>query len=111
MPVVIEPVVNEEKLSALLAEQCESESLDYKDCEDLNDTGTVIEITKDVAAMMAFGGYIVIGVDKRGVPTGNMTAALAILFDEATLRPKLAAYLDAVAPQLGQQLGVVVRNP
>ena len=83
MPVVIEPVVTEEKLAALLAEQCESESLDYKEREDLNDTACLIEIAKDVAAMMAFGGYLVVGVDNRGIPTRNMTPRLAKLFDEA----------------------------
>lgn len=91
--VVVEPVVNREKLYALLAEQCESESLDYKDLADLGDTATRVEIAKDVAAMQARGGYLVIGVDNNGRPTGSMTAALARQFDEARLRPVLAQYL------------------
>lgn len=91
--IVVEPVVNEEKLAALLAEQCESEALDYKDAEDLTDKRSLIEITKDIAALQAVGGYLVIGVDGRGVPTGKMIPALAKHFDEATLRPMLAKFL------------------
>jgi hypothetical protein len=91
----IEPVVTAEKLSRLLAEQVESESLDFKQVCDLNDRRGLVEIAKDVGAMMGTGGYIVIGVDDRGALTTEMTTKLASLFDEANLRQKLIHYLTA----------------
>jgi hypothetical protein len=108
--VVVEPVVNLEKLYALLAEQCESESLDYKDLADLGDTATRVEIAKDAAAMQARGGYLVIGVDNSGRPTGSMTAALARQFDEARLRPALAQYLAEPITVLSAQHEIKCEN-
>jgi hypothetical protein len=90
---VIEPVVTEEKLRQLLDEQHESEALDYKAELSLDDTRGLVEFAKDVGAMQVDGGFIVIGADNGGNPTGRVTARDAKLFDEATVRPKLLRYL------------------
>lgn len=90
---VVEPTVNEEKLLSLLAQQCELPQLDYKEAVNLKDHRARIELAKDVAAMRAHGGYIVIGVDDGGEPSDLFTAELAAMFDEANLRPQLEKYL------------------
>ncbi|HZE69308.1 MAG TPA: hypothetical protein VE135_07305 [Pyrinomonadaceae bacterium] len=90
---VIEPVITEEKLRQLLDEQHESGSLDYKAQLSLDDTRSLVEFAKDVGAMQVDGGFIVIGADNGGNPTGRVTARHAKLFDEATVRPKLLRYL------------------
>lgn len=92
MPVV-EPFLNAEKVEQLLSEGGESETLDYKRTLDLNQTCDVVELAKDVAAMQVEGGYIVVGADDSGRPTGELTKEQAKLFDEATLRSKLLRYL------------------
>jgi hypothetical protein len=90
---VIEPIVTEEKLRQLLDEQHESEGLDYKSTCDLGERRDIVELAKDVGAMQVSGGFIVIGADDRGVPTGAMTPELARFLDEATLRAKLDRYI------------------
>lgn len=99
MAVVVEPIVTEEKLLALLGEQCEQFGLDYKETLNLGKghPADLIELAKDVAAMQSnpYGGYIVIGADNNGKVVAGLTAELARHFDEATLRPKLAKYLTA----------------
>lgn len=92
-PVVVEAVVNAEKLGELLAVGTETRSLDYKKAWDLQSTEGKVELAKDVAAMTAFGGYLVVGVDGAGTPTAQVTQAHADLFDEARLRPILEKYL------------------
>jgi len=92
-PVVVEPVVNGEKLRELLAWEAEYPTLDFKSDCDLSSTHDLIELAKDVGAMSVRGGFLVIGVDKRGRPTGAMNDEKARLFDEARLRPKLLRYL------------------
>lgn len=92
MPVV-EPVVTEEKLRQLLDEQHESESLDYKAKLCLSDARHLVEFAKDVAAMQIDGGFIVIGADDNGNPTGQVTPEDAKLLDESRARPKLARFL------------------
>lgn len=97
MAVVVEPVVHQEKLLALLAEQSEQSVLDYKRVLNLGkgDARDVVELAKDVAAMQAepHGGYIVVGADDHGQPVPDLTPDLAKHFDDATLRQKLAKYL------------------
>ncbi|MEU6025322.1 ATP-binding protein [Micromonospora sp. NPDC047134] len=92
-PIVVEPVVNVEKLHELLAWQAEYPTLDFKSECDLSLKHNLVELAKDVGAMSVRGGFLVIGVDKRGRPTGTLTDAQASLFDEARLRPKLLKYL------------------
>ncbi len=89
----MEPVVNAEKLRELLAWEAEYPTLDFKSECDLSLKRDLVELVKDVAAMSVRGGFLVIGVDKRGRPTGALTDAQASLFDEARLRPKLLKFL------------------
>lgn len=95
MSVVVEPVLTQEKLLALLAEGHEQPTLDYKRTLDLNERRDWIEITKDLAAMQAesAGGYIVVGADDHGVVVPELTDELSRLFDEATLRAKVKSYI------------------
>jgi hypothetical protein len=90
---VIEPVVTREKLGELLKEQNESECLDYKTTCNLNDTKQLVEIAKDIGAMSISGGFIIIGADNNGNPSGELAEASARLFDEATLRAKLRKHI------------------
>ncbi|WP_158854638.1 ATP-binding protein [Saccharothrix deserti] len=92
-PVVVEPVVNREKLLELLALETEYSTLDFKSRFDLGDKRDVVELAKHVGAMSVRGGYLVIGVDGHGKPTGDLTTEQAARFDEAQLRPKLLRWL------------------
>lgn len=85
--------IDEEKLRELLDEQGESETLDYKSECDLSQRGSVVELAKDVGAMQILGGYVVVGADSNGRPSGRLTAAAAQLLDESRLRAKLNRYL------------------
>ncbi len=92
MPAV-EPIVNEEKLNELLNVGHESAQLDYKRSSDLSSRDAVVELVKDVGAMMIDGGYIVVGADDNGNVVPDLTEAQARLFDDATLRGKFDRYL------------------
>src|SRR4051812_26350600 len=85
--------LNEETLVDLLNEGAERAGLDYKRECDLNDTAHRVELAKDLGAMQIHGGYIVVGADDHGTPTGLVTAAHARLFDQATVHAKLGKYL------------------
>jgi hypothetical protein len=79
-PVVVEPVVNREKLLELLALQAEYPTLDFKASCDLRKESpdqkrNQIELAKDIGAMSVRGGFLVIGVDGHGTPTGALTSA------------------------------------
>lgn len=90
-----EPVrlVSEETLRLLLAEQHESEVLDYKSSADLRDKRTLLELAKDIAAMQVEGGHLIIGADDRGAATGRVSSSEAELFDESRLRAKLRRWI------------------
>lgn len=90
---VIEPNVTKDKLVQLLDEGAESETLDFKETCDLSSKEDQVEAAKDVGAMLVDGGFIVVGADSQGRPTGRFTEAQAKLFDEATLRAKLAKWI------------------
>lgn len=92
-PVVVEPVVNREKLRELLALETEYATLDFKSGCNLADKRNQVELAKDVGAMSVRGGFLVIGVDGRGKPTGDLTVEQGKLFDEARLRPRLLKWL------------------
>lgn len=94
-PVVVDGVVSDEKLAELLALQTEYPELDFKRTIDLGATRDVVELAKDVGAMQVGGGYIVIGVDQHGTPTGRLDSADTRPFDEASLTPKLRRYLPS----------------
>jgi len=80
-------------LRDLLRAAHEHEALDYKRMLDLADGDALLDIVKDIAAFSAAGGYIVIGCDDRGHPSGMVTDAHATLFDESRLRAKVTRYL------------------
>lgn len=86
----------------LLAEQSEAVNLEYKRLRDLDTTEGVVKLALDVAAMQSEGGYIVLGVDDRGVPTGEVSARHADLLDEAVVHDKLRKYLP---PPLELRIG------
>jgi hypothetical protein len=85
-------LVTVEKLVQLLAEGTEFDTLDFKSDVDLRNRKDVVELVKDVAAMMAIGGYIVVGADDHGEPT-PWPPEHQKMFDEATVRPLIARYL------------------
>jgi Putative DNA-binding domain len=84
--------VSRERLLQLL-DHGEHADLDFKQTCDLNDRKTIVEMAKDVAAFAAAGGHIVVGVREDGSASGLFETGHAALFDEATLRPKLARYV------------------
>jgi hypothetical protein len=87
--------VSRDRLLQLL-DHGEGDDLDFKaDCN-LSDRQATVAIAKDVGAFSAAGGHLVIGVGEDGTPAGRLTRDAAALFDEATLRSKLAPqYLPA----------------
>lgn len=92
--VVVDGRVSDEKLAELLDLQAEQPQLDYKRVIDLSSTRSLVELAKDVGAMQLLGGYIIGGVDDRGVPTGEMNDGCDVrLFDESRLTPRLLRYL------------------
>lgn len=91
---VVEPVVTAEKLAYLLAVGCELASLDFKQKLDLDQHAELVEFAKDVAALRSCGGYLVIGADDNGKPSGALGTSLAAKFDEANLRQKLEKFLS-----------------
>jgi hypothetical protein len=92
--VAVEPgVVNADKLRALLAEQHESDTLEYKDVWDLDERKHVLELALAVGAVQSLGGYIVVGVDGSGQPTGNLTDRHVALLDPAVIDDKIGRYL------------------
>ena len=115
---VIERNVTKDKLVQLLDEGAESEALDYKEACDLSLTQDQVELAKDVGAMQVDGGFIVVGADTSGTPTGRFTAAQTTLLDEAKLRAKLRKWIPepldlatAVHEHNGNQLAVVYVGP
>jgi len=91
-PFALDGTVTAAKLRELLGVQTELTWLDYKgECE-ISGARGLVEITKDVGALMIQGGYLVIGADDTGAPVG-LPAQQAKLFDQATLSNKLAKYL------------------
>jgi len=93
-PVVLDGSVTAERLGGLLDLGRESPDLDYKGACDLAKTQDLVELVKDVAAMMMAGGYLVIGADNRGKPTGALSSKDTGKFDEARLRSKLEKYIE-----------------
>lgn len=92
-PVVVDGVLTDEKVSELLALGTEYAELDFKRTLDPADKRDQVELAKDVAAMQVRGGYIVIGVDEAGAPTGELAHIDLALFDEARLSARLRKWL------------------
>lgn len=83
--------VSADTLTALLDLQGEHDWLDHKRQCDLSSARGLVELAKDIGAMMITDGYIVIGADDTGRPAGDIERPE--LFDPATLHNKLARYL------------------
>jgi hypothetical protein len=73
-PVNVEPVVNREKLLELLAPEAEYPALDFKSGCDLSEKRALVELAKDVGAMSVLGGFLAVGVDGQGKPTGDLSS-------------------------------------
>ena len=95
--VMFEPLpLNDATVHALLSSGAERTGLDFKMTCDLDERQATVEIVKDIAAFAVYGGYIVIGADDRGSPSGQLSAKQAALFDEARLRPKIERYVHGI---------------
>src|SRR4051794_14306032 len=92
-PVVVDGIVTDEKVAELLGLQAEYPELDYKTAIDLASTEGKVELAKDVGALQARGGYILIGVNGDGTPSGQLDGADPRRFDEANLVPALLRWL------------------
>lgn len=93
--VVVEPVVNAEKLGEILSEGSESESLEFKGSCDLNDREDWVDFVAEAGAMQSQpdGGYIVVGLDDTGNVTNGLPDSQVRLYDQARVHDKLAAYI------------------
>jgi len=91
-PFALDGTISRDKLLELLAAQAELPELDFKTACDLNERGELVEITKDLGAMMIRGGYLVVGASDSGQVLG-LPNGQERLFDEATLVPKVTRYL------------------
>ena len=85
----------EKKVRALMSQGSEHEKLDYKTSIDTTNKGDIVEISKDIAAMLSSGGgSLLIGADDTGNASGTFTDDLYEKFDETILRAKLKKYID-----------------
>jgi hypothetical protein len=110
-PVVLDGLVSDETLGQLLGLQTEYPELDYKRFIDLSTTEGKVELAKDVGAMQVRGGYIVVGVDGHGVPSGALDESDRGLFDESRLAPMLLRWLPeplAIRSRVTERDGHVV---
>src|SRR5690349_18253868 len=110
--VVVEPIVNREKLAEVLNEGTESEPVEFKGFCDLTVTEDVVDLAAEAGAMQILpdGGYVVIGVDDHGVPTGGLSDAQAKLYDQATVHDKLSKYLPEPLTVLSRVHEVAGKN-
>lgn len=108
-PVPLDGIVSDARIVSLLELGTEYASLDYKASVAIDSKPGLVELAKDIGAMLSVGGYILIGVDQRGKPTGDMDAVATEQFDEARLRAKLRKYLPNDVLQLATQ-AVTIRG-
>jgi hypothetical protein len=87
--------MEEETLRFLLGQRGESELLEYKQTFNINDIEGKLKLVKTVSAMRTLGGWIVVGADSIGRPTGRLTPDVAKLFDETNLRQLVEQYLPS----------------
>lgn len=87
--------VDLDRLRALLARAAESDDLDFKATWDSTQNADLIELCKDIAAMesLSAGGYIVVGADDHGAPSGRFTPTKPSDFDEQKIRSRIAKVL------------------
>jgi hypothetical protein len=97
--IVVDGRTDEEKLHELLAAGAEEAALDFKASLDLSGKASKdsVEFAKDAISMgnLPAGGYLVIGVDDQGAPAHAQPPVAAEQFDSATLRAKVARYVEA----------------
>lgn len=87
--------VDLDSLKGLLARKAETDDLEFKSQWDPDQKADLIELCKDIAAMESLpdGGYIIVGVDDHGEPSGRFTAEPGRTFDEQKIRSKVASIL------------------
>lgn len=87
--------VDLDRLRLLLARGAESDDLEFKSTWDPQQKSDRFELCKDIAAIesLSDGGYIVVGADDRGAPSGTFAPEQASDFDEQKIRSKVAAML------------------
>lgn len=85
-----------DRLRELIAEQHEYEGLDYKSTSDPRNQRDLVELAKDIAAMSAEGGYVVVGSAGDGTAVGIEGNHVRRDFDEARLRGQLRRWLPEI---------------
>ncbi|TFC27617.1 ATP-binding protein [Cryobacterium sp. MDB1-18-2] len=87
--------VDIDRLRLLLARGAESDDLEFKSTWDPQQKSDRVELCKDIAAIesLSDGGYIVVGADDHGAPSGTFAPEQARDFDEQKIRSKVAAVL------------------
>ena len=87
--------VDLDRLRGMLARGAESDDLEFKSTWDPQQKSDRIELCKDIAAMesLSDGGYIVVGCDDHGAPSGMFAPEQPRDFDEQKIRSKVAAVL------------------
>lgn len=89
------PAASAETLERLMATQVETPQLDFKETLNLDSKIHAQALAKDIAAMSALGGHIVVGTNERGQPSGLHTDRHRDLLDESRLRAKVGPYLPS----------------
>lgn len=79
---LVEPRVDATTLRELLAEEHESDCLEYVAECDLAERRDIVELATEVGAL---GAYLVIGADDDGRPMSSLDARMAQLFDDLVL--------------------------
>ncbi|HET6381551.1 MAG TPA: ATP-binding protein [candidate division Zixibacteria bacterium] len=90
------PRLDIERVRELLAEQHEYEGLDYKETLNLTRQRDLVELAKDLGAMSAEGGHILVGATDSGELAAGIPDADAPQWDEARLRGRIRRYLPDV---------------
>lgn len=87
--------VDMDRLQGLLVRGAEEDDLDFKSQWDPAQKADLVELCKDIAAMESLpeGGYIIIGADDHGAPSGSFIAEPERNFDEQRIRSKVASIL------------------
>ena len=98
----IEPRVDANKLQELLDQAHESDCVEYIATCNLDERRDIVELATEVGALSAGGGYLVVGGNDGGAPTGLLDTRMAQLFDDATVRDKLARYLPDLDLHVGR---------
>lgn len=83
--------VDADALAQLLGLGGERDWVDFKSRCDLSEKRDLVEVIKDIGALMITGGYLVIGADDHGLPAGEPEHL--DLFDPARLHAKVARYI------------------